>query len=416
MASLLELRSLVGAEHAFEQAAGAGADHAARFVVDPASVEELSKVMALANRAGWSVVACGSGSKMGWGAPPSAVDLLVRTRRMSAVLEHSAGDLVVSVEAGIQLNALQLSLAASGQMLGLDPPEPGATMGGVIATNASGPRRLRYGTVRDLLIGIKVVLADGTVARAGGKVVKNVAGYDLGKLFTGSLGTLGVIAEATFRLHPRPSTQGALEIVTTEPSQVGAIVHRILASALVPSAVELDWVVGDPLRLIVLFEGIEPGVEAQVRSAGTLLGELAVCSPIGDELPRFWAGIATRPWEVGAIGLKIAHPPGELARVLTAVVQASSRFGATAHVRGNAASGILYLGARVGDATSAAALIAELRAAIHDGSVVVHESPPEFAPALDAWGPVSGIDLMRRLKHEFDPAGLLNRGRFVGGI
>ena len=416
MTSLLELRSIVGAEYAFGESSGIATTDRARLVVEPASVGELSQVMALANRMSWSVVPCGGGSKMGWGNPPGAVDLLVRTRRMSAVLEHSAGDLVVSVEAGIELDALQRSLAASGQMLGLDPPEPGATMGGVIATNASGPRRLRYGTVRDLLIGIKVVLADGTVARAGGKVVKNVAGYDLGKLFTGSLGTLGVIAEATFRLHPRPSTQGALEIVTTQPLQAGAIVRRILASALVPAAVELDWVVGDPLRLIVLFEGIAPGVEAQVRSAGTLLSELAACRPMGDELPAFWAGIAPRPWDVGAIGLKIAHPPGELARVLTAVAEASSRYAATAHVRGSAASGVLYLGARVTDATCAAALIAELRASIHDGSLVVHEAPPEFGSALDVWGPVGGIDLMRRLKHEFDPAGLLNRGRFVGGI
>src|SRR5690606_15389810 len=138
--------------------------------------EQLSEVMALAKRQRWSVAPCGSGSKMGWGNPGGAVDLLIRTGRMSEVLEYSAGDLVVSVQAGIELEALQRFLAASGQILGLDPPEPGATVGGVVATNASGPRRFRYGTVRDLLIGIKVVLADGTVARSGGKVVKNVAG------------------------------------------------------------------------------------------------------------------------------------------------------------------------------------------------------------------------------------------------
>jgi glycolate oxidase FAD binding subunit len=416
MASLLELRSIVGPENAFGEASGIATTYGARFVVEPASVGELSEVLVLANRMHWSVAPCGSGSKMGWGNPPGAVDLLVRTRRMSAVLEHSAGDLVVSVEAGIELDALQRSLASSGQMLGLDPPEPGATVGGVIATNASGPLRLRYGTVRDLLIGIKVVLADGTVARAGGKVVKNVAGYDLGKLFTGSLGTLGIIAEATFRLHPRPTNQGALEVVTTEPLRAGEVVRRLLASALVPAAVELDWAPGDPLRLIVLFEGIAPGVEAQVGSAGTLLRDLAVCNPIGDELPAFWAGIAPRPWDVGAIGLKVTHPPGELAHVLTSIDNVSSRCGATAHVRGSAASGVLYLGAGVTDATAAAALVVELRASIHDGSVVVHEAPPEFGSALDVWGPVGGIDLMRRLKHEFDPAGLLNRGRFVGGI
>src|ERR687898_581885 len=171
----------------------------------PGSVEEASQVLRAAAEDGLAVVFAGGASKLRLGNPPERADLLVSSERLDQVLEHAAGDLVVRAQAGVRLADLQAALAPAGQWLALDPPEPGSTLGGVVAANASGPRRLRYGTVRDLIIGITVVLADGTVARAGGKVVKNVAGYDLAKLFCGSLGTLGMIAEVIFRLHPLPA-------------------------------------------------------------------------------------------------------------------------------------------------------------------------------------------------------------------
>ena len=170
---------------------------------------------------------------------------------------------------------LQAALAPAGQWLALDPPEPRATVGGVVAANASGPRRLRYGTVRDLIIGITVVLADGTVAHAGGKVVKNVAGYDLAKLFCGSLGTLGMVVEAIFRLHPLPAATAVVTVQVESPTEAGRAVQRLRRSALEPSAAEL--VVGElgwPGRLTVVFEGIQPGVEAQAAAAVELLGQV----------------------------------------------------------------------------------------------------------------------------------------------
>jgi len=274
----------------------------AELVAEPASVEEASRVLAAASRAGKKVVVVGNGSKLGLGNPPERVDLVVRTRRLDRVLEHAAGDLVAKVEAGVHLADLQAALAPAGQWLALDPPEPGATVGGVVAANASGPRRLRYGTVRDLIIGITVVLADGTVAHAGGKVVKNVAGYDLSKLFCGSLGTLGLIAEATFRLHPRPEAAAVVTLQVERPEQLWEAVRRLLRSTLVPSAIELTWYERTG-RLTVVIEGIRPGVEAQAAAAARLLGEVGeaeVLGPGGAEARWRWLRRCRRLWKTPA--------------------------------------------------------------------------------------------------------------------
>src|SRR5215831_2550428 len=183
-----------------------------RYAASPASVAEASAVMRVAAEQALTVVPRGSGSRLDWGAPPRRCDLVVDTLRLDQVVEHAAGDLVARFQAGAGMRRLGELLAAAGQQLALDAaPGGGAdpagtgTVGGTLATGTAGPRRLRYGTPRDLVIGITVVRADGTVASSGVKVVKNVAGYDLGKLFAGSYGTLGLIVEAVFRLHPLPA-------------------------------------------------------------------------------------------------------------------------------------------------------------------------------------------------------------------
>ena len=176
--------------------------------------------------------------------PPRGCDLIVSTRRLDQVIEHAAGDLVVTVQAGVALDALQQRLAAEGQRLALDPPG-GASVGGLIATNATGPLRFRYGAPRDLLIGITIVRADGTIAQAGGKVVKNVAGYDLGKLFAGSYGTLGLITEATFRLHPLPA---AVQWVVAEADDAAAAAAIVLSAARSPSRLRRSSSTGHPPR------------------------------------------------------------------------------------------------------------------------------------------------------------------------
>jgi len=175
--------------------------------VEPAHEAELARVLEYANRTGMRVAPRGGGTKLDWGSAPPAIDLMVSTAKFNKILEHAPGDMTITVEAGVTFSQIQSALSAHRQRLALDPLWPDvATVGGVIAANDSGALRLRYGGVRDLIIGITVVLADGTIAKSGGKVVKNVAGYDLPKLMSGALGTLGIITKAVFRLHPLPES------------------------------------------------------------------------------------------------------------------------------------------------------------------------------------------------------------------
>jgi glycolate oxidase FAD binding subunit len=398
---------------------------AARFVARPRSVEDAGQVLAAAAADGLAVAFAGGGSKLGLGNPPERVDLEVQTHGLNQILEHAAGDLVVRAQAGVPLADLQAALAPAGQWLALDPPEPRATVGGVVAANASGPRRLRYGTVRDLIIGITVVLADGTVAHAGGKVVKNVAGYDLAKLFCGSLGTLGMVVEAIFRLHPLPAATAVVTVQVENPTQAGRAVQRLRRSALEPSAAELvvgEW--GWPGRLTVVFEGIEPGVEAQAAAAVELLGqvgEAAVAGPGQSEAALNQLGAL--PFEKAEFALKATFPPAELAGVLGDLVD-----GLGGPVSAHAATGVLWMasGLREGDlpadspafpTTVQAITEARERLAARGGSLVVVKASPELKRAVDVWGPAGdAIGLMRRVKERFDPDRRMSPGRFVGGI
>jgi len=401
---------------------------AARFVARPRSVSEASQVLAAAAADGLAVAFAGGGSKLGLGNPPERVDLEVQTSGLGQVLEHAAGDLVVRAQAGVPLADLQAALAPAGQWLALDPPEPRATVGGVVAANASGPRRLRYGTVRDLIIGITVVLADGTVAHAGGKVVKNVAGYDLAKLFCGSLGTLGMVAEAIFRLHPLPAATAVVTVQVESPTEAGRAVQRLRRSALEPSAAEL--VVGElgwPGRLTVVFEGIQPGVEAQAAAAVELLGQMgqaAVAGPGQTEAAMNQLGAL--PFEKAEFALKATFPPAELAGVLGDLVGGRLHFGGP--VSAHAATGVLWMasGLREGDLPAdspafptvvRAITEARERLAARGGSLVVVKASPELKRAVDVWGPATdAIGLMRRVKERFDPDRRMSPGRFVGGI
>jgi glycolate oxidase FAD binding subunit len=402
-------------------------------VARPGSVSEASQVLRAAADDGLAVAFSGGGSKLGLGNPPGRVDLLVSTQRMDQVLEHAAGDLVVRAQAGVRLADLQQHLAPAGQWLALDPPEPRATLGGVVAANASGPRRLRYGTVRDLIIGITVVLADGTVARAGGKVVKNVAGYDLAKLFCGSLGTLGMVAEVIFRLHPVPAAAAVVTVALDAPERVGQATRRLLRSALEPSAIELsldEW--GWPGRLTVVFEGIRPGVDAQAAAAAELLGqdgEAAVAGP--GETDAALSQLGALPFEKAELAFKATCPPAELPAVLAELLGGDRRSWERrwiGPVSAHAGTGVLWLasGAREGDLRAdhpavprLVEWIAEARQglAARGGSLVVVKAPLHLKRQVDAWGPAGdALGLMRRVKERFDPERRMSPGRFVGGI
>jgi glycolate dehydrogenase FAD-binding subunit len=389
----------------------------ARFVARPRSVAEASQVLRAAAADGLAVTFAGGGSKLGLGNPPERADLVVSTERLDQVLEHAAGDLVVRAQAGVRLADLQAALAPAGQWLALDPPEPRATVGGVVAANASGPRRLRYGTVRDLIIGITVVLADGTVAHAGGKVVKNVAGYDLAKLFCGSLGTLGLVAEVIFRLHPLPAAAAVVTLEVEGPAQAGQAVRRLGRSTLEPSAAELTLDEGGwPGRLTVVFEGIQPGVEAQAAAAVELLGQVGEVAVADPEATGAALGqLGSRPFEQAELAVKLAHPPSELPGVLADLLSVPLGWVVSAH----AATGVTWAGARAGDPGQAAAAIGGLRErlAARGGSLVLVGGSPELKRAVDVWGPPGdAIGLMRRVKERFDPDRRLSPGRFVGGI
>jgi glycolate oxidase FAD binding subunit len=394
------------------------------FVASPASTDEASALLRAAAEYGLSVVPRGAGTGLGWSQPPSSADLVVDVRRMDRVLEHAAGDLVARVQAGATMGYLASVLASAGQQLAVDAPAD-ATVGGVVATGTAGPRRFRYGAPRDLLIGITVVRADGVIAHAGGKVVKNVAGYDLGKLFSGSQGTLGLITEATFRLHPRPA---AVSWVTGGfgPSALASAASAVASaarSALVPSAVELLWT--GPLRVGVLLEGTPSGVDDRAKQMAELLaaaGATAVAAQ--SETPFPWWEPGPGPGTVARVTFWVA----QLGEVLEALAAAGASAGIRPAVGGPAGAGVLYaqLDRAVGDDT-AAQFVRGLRdrlegvfAGSADGSGLVRggmavlAAPEGVRAAAGPDGPRPGLDLMRAVKDQFDPGHRMFPGRLPG--
>jgi glycolate oxidase FAD binding subunit len=361
-------------------------------VVAPGTAEEVTEVL---RSAPGTVVPVGAGTKTGWAAPPSSCDLLLRTTGLHRIVEHVPGDLIAVAEAGVRLDTFQLRLAEHGQMLALDPPEEGATLGGIVGANASGPRRLRYGTVRDLLIGVTVVLANGTSATSGGKVVKNVAGYDLGKLYTGAHGGLGVVVSTVWRLHPLPKAAGAVVVRVEDGSDAGRLASLVARSTLTPTAAELRFG-PDGGEFVLLFESIEASVRAQSKAAIALLG-----GGVEAAEPPAWFGLRPR----GPLVLRLAYAPAALEAVLAALPEGAS---GTA----SACTGVAY--ASVPGDTGLEALRAAI--APFDGSAVVlaSEAPRD---AADHWGPVAdSFGLMTRVKDQFDPVRRLSPGRLLGGL
>jgi glycolate oxidase FAD binding subunit len=435
-------------------ASDAVAGVAPRYAASPASVAEASAVMRVAAEQALAVVPRGSGSRLDWGAPPARCDLVVDTLRLDQVVEHAAGDLVARVQAGAGMQRLGQVLAAAGQQLALDAaPDGGSpagqetagagpagtgTIGGTLATGTAGPRRLRYGTPRDLVIGITVVRADGTVASSGGKVVKNVAGYDLGKLFAGSFGTLGLIVEAVFRLHPLPTAVAHTTVDAAGPAEARRMVAAAAGSQLAPTAVEISRAGrGHPVHVGVLLEGDPAGVGERAAHLRELLGAGAQTSP---DAPGWWGHAGPPDGRNGPGGagtlIRVGFWAAALPEVLAAIDGAAAAGGLDPVVAGSAAAGVIYaaLGANAHPA-AVAAFVASLREALARGaadarpvSAPVPDSPPVLASAVvvhappavrelaDMWGPVPGLPLMRAVKDQFDPGHRMAPGRFAGGI
>jgi glycolate oxidase FAD binding subunit len=384
-------------------------------VARPASTAEVADVLRAAAATGLTVVPRGRGTKMTWGRPPERVDLVLDLGRMDAVVDHAAGDLIVEAQAGAPLAAVQETVAGAGQRFALDDPIGNSSVGGALATNLSGPGRVATGTTRDLLIGCTVVRSDGVVAKAGGRVVKNVAGYDLGKLFIGSFGTLAVLTQAVFRLHPLPAARRVVTVPFEQPEEAQRLVQQVVHAQVVPGAIEVDRPAEGPGTVAVLLDGIEEGVAGRTASTLRLLGSDAREQT---ELPPGWGAF---PWAADRkqTALKATFALSGLARVLDAARSAADAAGVRLDLRGSGGAGVLY-GALPADADVAAvgAVVDRLRAVCTElgGALVVLDGPAEVKAAVDTWGPVPAIDLMQRVKERFDPERRLAPGRFVGGI
>lgn len=407
-----------------------------RLVIAPENAEEVAQAIALVSLHELTALTRGNGSRMHLGSISNPFDVLIETNRLTCLREHEAPDLTCQVEAGITLTQLQNRLATKGQWLPLDPPDPAqATIGGLLATNSSGPKRLRYGTARDLVIGLQVVQANGKTARSGGNVVKNVAGYDLNKLYIGSLGTLGVIVEANFKLQPLPANERTLLLTFASSQDIIQTVIAIQNSPLLPSAMELiDSGAANDMSdffglnlptngytLALDFEGSLLTIERQLdearliaRAHGALLGD----DLEGAEQEQFWNTI--REHLRGSVTCKAAILVSRMANYLQRLEEICQRHELEAAVIAHAGNGILYIELRPGDATPRLVqAISELRQEAQEarGSLVVENCPVDLKRLVDVWGkPGANFRLMQRLKEEFDPKGTFVKGRFVGGL
>lgn len=382
-----------------------------QIVLEPSDEKELAAALRVANDAGLAVIPRGGGTKLAWGNAPARADAVLSTKRLGKIIEHVWADLTVTVQAGCSVQNLQDALARHNQRLAIDCLWPeSATIGGILSTNESGALRLRFGALRDLLIGVTVALPDGTLASSGGKVVKNVAGYDLPKLVTGACGTLGVITRAVFRLHPLPRHAKTL---TIEPGSLEAMQRLILAvqdSQLAHTSLQVRVAAnGNPL-LDILFEGTEEGIVAQ----GAQTKALAASAPIREESAVVW-GASQNLWDSAASSAiaKITALPARIASSIESI----GRIMGPRSVAWKLVMQAIGVGSlRIeGSADNLHACLAELRDTLEDagGSVVIRHRPTAMA-ALDAWGHFGdALALIRAVRNEFDPRETLNPRRLI---
>jgi glycolate oxidase FAD binding subunit len=390
-----------------------------RWVVEPASAIQVAQTLKLCDQAQLHVVARGNGTKLDWANPPRKADLILSTRRLNQVLEHAAGDMTATVQAGCTVAAMANILAQRGQRLALDLLWPDrATVGGIIATDDCGPMRSAYGTIRDHLIGITVALPDGALARSGGKVVKNVAGYDLPKLFTGSFGTLGVITQAIFRLYPLPKSSHTVRWMAPTTESLGRLIAALADCSPVTTSVqfEADSAASAPIHVSVLLEGLPAAMEAKLQR---VLRAASDCRAQQTEPPADAWTARQRQFSaadscVAQISLLPTNWPAFIDRMRD--IAAAGGFNCNLVAQ---AVGVGIIRVPGDDHERSAAGIKSLRADVQKlgGSLVILRCIPDIKRRIDVWPDVgSALPLMKRIKTQFDPRGTLSPGRFVGGI
>jgi len=379
-----------------------------RHVAEPADANELASTLQAASRDKQITVLRGGGTKLGWGRPAAAIDLVVSTAKLNTLLVHRHGDMTATAHAGVSLAQFNRELARHGQWLPIDSAFDAATIGGIVATNDSGPVRHRYGTPRDLLIGVTLALTDGRIVKAGGHVVKNVAGYDLGKLASGSFGTLAAIVDATFKLLPIPQASATLDASYDDGEVLARDVMRVSTSQLEPMAfdVMLD---GGQYRLRLLFASSPEAVSAQIESAQRLLSKPSTVVT-GDPEMDLWTDQVRSPWAGTGAVIRFGWLPAKLEEITTLMHDVQQIAGSVVMCgRVGMGAGLMRVD---GDVRAQAALVERLRSSVWVGNVAVLRASHDLKQHVDVWGPASSAaDAVRALKGMFDPAGILNAGR-----
>jgi glycolate oxidase FAD binding subunit len=388
-------------------------------VCAPQSAEQIASILRICAEAQASVIPWGGGMAMALGNPPRVANVVVKTAALNRVIEHDHANLTATAQCGINLNALQNALAPQNQFAPLDPPfAERSTIGGVVAANLNGPRRASYGSVRDLIIGMRVALASGEQIKAGGKVVKNVAGYDMCKLFTGSLGTLGIITEVTLRVAPIAESSATV-VVTGSLAHATQLANQLAASKLLPTAVflsndstEQTW------QLTVGFEGFTATVARQLQDLVSMAQPMGMnTTTLGIEKnKRVWQGIRDFPLKPNQIIYRVTVPRASVMEIVN-VVNSWHNDALNPVLIVDLAIGTVWfaLHPSIESAADFPKLIA--LAQKQHGHAVMFVAPSEHKSASDVWGPAPpSLALMREIKQQFDPKGILNPGRFIGGL
>jgi glycolate oxidase FAD binding subunit len=419
-----------------------------KVVVSPGSVEEVSRIVAFANQQHLSVIPVGNGTKVGMGSIPEKMDIVLSTRRLNRITDCDIDNLTLTVQSGMTLNDVQKHLAKEGKgyFLPLDPPfSEKATLGGIVATNSSGPRRFLYGTARDLIIGMKAVFPNGDVVVSGGKTVKNVSGYDLCKLLIGSFGTLGVLCEMTFKLLPLPEKGATVLVPFKTLEEADGFVQEILHSQLTPASIETMNAkamarMRSPVSLpeagnyivAIGMEGVAEAIErgkSEIVDRGKKVGALEVSSLESDRHVSFWTAIRDFSKGLGRrypdlVTLKSNFLISKSGKMIESYERIARGLGFDFTFISHSGNGILYayaLPEKEGrpKVESLVKLVKKMTAEAvkNEGNLVVESSPLSIRKKVDVWGRSrSDALVMRRIKKQIDPAGILNPGRFVGGI